>query len=80
MFVDKERRTLDYHFLLWNFDISKLNKKKFDMFDQKQGIVPIAETNHEDDPNIETPTPTGRKEVEKTSGSACCTIFWIAEY
>jgi len=73
MFVDKERRTLDYHFLLWNFDISKLNKKKFDMFDQKQGIVPISETNHEEDPNSET--PSGRREVEKSSGSACCTIF-----
>lgn len=49
MFINKDRRTLDFHFLLWNFDVSRINRKKFDAFDQKMGLEPVADKPDEGD-------------------------------
>ena len=49
MLIDKDRRTLDFHFLLWKYDMSKADLKALQKIDARQGGEPTAVDNESDE-------------------------------
>jgi hypothetical protein len=73
MFLSRNRRELDYHFMLWDFDTEgqeELNKQ-LQMIDA--GKIPGHDNENDED------TPPDQKELDKVleanSKTSCCSIF-----
>lgn len=76
MFIDKERRTLDFHFLLWKYDMSKADTKALQKIDARQGGEPTAvENDSDEDLTASQQVAAGVKRAEQAQGSSCCIIF-----
>jgi hypothetical protein len=76
IFIDKERRTLDFHFLLWKYDMSKADTKSLQKIDARQGGEPTVMDNESDeDLTASQQVAAGVKRVEQVHGSSCCIIF-----
>jgi hypothetical protein len=76
MFLDENRKTLDHHLVLWDFDSTKLDDKHLRRIDNMK--MPGApkqkdcDTESSDDENAEA----NKLLVEKMNAqSSCCTIF-----
>lgn len=71
MFLDNSRKTLDYNFILWKFDMTKLDLRSLEKLD-KAGKQEDDDDESEEEDEDEILPKTG---VEKVVGSACCTLF-----
>lgn len=72
MFLDQNRKQLDYHFVIWKFDTSKLDQATLHKLD-----VGVANVNNEpeDIDSQESQDENGRKPVESIPKSSCCLLF-----
>jgi hypothetical protein len=76
MFLDESRKTLDHHFVMWDFDSTKLDDKHLRKIDNmKMAGAPKqkdCESSSSEDENAEA----NKLIVEKLNAqSSCCTIF-----
>ena len=69
VFIPESRKELDYHFILWDFDQSKVNEKELERLEAKQ-IPPREDTDTDEDSDEKT---DGK--VDKVQASSCCTLF-----
>ena len=71
MLLDSQRRALDFQYILWHFDTSKLDLATLKKLDNKTG-----HTEQEDDWEQDAEIMEGQtRVVEQSSGSSCCVIF-----
>ena len=74
MFLDQNRKQLDYHFVVWKFDTQKLDQSTLHKLD-----VGVANANDDDNEDINSIDSQGneidKRPVEFAGKSACCTIF-----
>ena len=73
MFIDKDKKQLDYHFLLWKFDTSRLDIKSLTKLDAGSQFQAPDEEEVEFDSDGNEIEP--KEQVERSNASACCTIF-----
>ena len=76
MMLDEAKKTLDNHFLLWNFDTSKMDLKQLAKLDNmKMPGAPKKGDNDENDDSDDSEN-LDKQEIDKVNGrSSCCTIF-----
>jgi hypothetical protein len=72
VFIPESRKELDYHFILWRFDMSKIDTKLLERLEAKQIRPQQAE---DSDTASEEEAEDGRKKVENTHASSCCILF-----
>lgn len=71
MLLDSQRRALDFQYILWHFDTSKLDLATLKKLDNKTG-----HTEKEDDWEQDAEIMEGQtRVVEQSNGSSCCIIF-----
>ena len=70
MFLDKERKALDYNFILWKFNTTKLDHRLLHKLDN--GVM------GDEDDDGEWGTEGGNEDsdgVKADTKTSCCTIF-----
>lgn len=71
MLIDREKRALDFQYILWHFDTANLDLANLKKLDNKTG-----HTEKEDDWEEDAELMQGQtRVVEQSQGSSCCTIF-----
>lgn len=68
MFIDKDRKTLDYHFLLWDYEVSQEIIAELKKIEARK--VPMTQMLSDEDSEEEH-----TKIAEQSHSSACCAIF-----
>lgn len=73
MLIDETKRTLDFHYILWRFDTTKLDIKALNRLD----IGPGADREEYEEVTVsEAQSKTsGGKKAEQLKGASCCAIF-----
>ena len=71
MLLDDASKSLDHNFILWNFDMTKLDLRALEKLDRadKEDV----EDEEEEDEGEEA--LFDKAAVDKAVGSACCSIF-----
>jgi len=75
MFLSRNGKELDYHFLLWDFDTDKLSKEEYrDLLTIDAGHIPGYDD--KEDGEDDEVNPEERSKVEEANNkTSCCTLF-----
>lgn len=72
MFLDEQRKTLDHHIVLWNFDESGLDHKALKKLDNAKVSSAGRDSSDDSDDDL----VANKMLVEKLNAtSSCCTVF-----
>lgn len=75
MFLGRKERSLDYHFLLWDFDCDRLNAEEYrDLLTIDAGHIPGYDDKEDGEDEVVDPEEQ-RKVDEANAKTTCCTIF-----
>ena len=73
MLLDQNRKQLDYQYVVWKFDTSKLDQSTLHKLDTGVAGAPEDE---EDQNSVDSQgNEVEKRPVDEIKGSSCCTIF-----
>lgn len=75
MFLSRNGREIDYHFLLWDFDCDRLSNEEYrDLQTIDAGHIPGHDDKEDGEDDVVDPVELAKVEAAN-SKTTCCTLF-----